>query len=286
MVTTKVSTGCVTFWTLSEHSNIEKLKESWDNLGFGKFVPEPRAPLACLKDALVDVVGNSRVLIRPLASKQGFVVVDEERGADENAYSPKFSARIVLGNPDPVFNTWNEDVSRVLDAYRAHVGRLTSAQVAGAMVKILNNLGATRLRPTGGVYWLTGDKLRTWEEITKGVSDAAIGISTTYVIEHELNADSIIAVRDAIVHEVTYESKKIAKELIDGDLGDRAVETRYREADSLRKKVEQYEEILGVCLSSLKESIDEIGNTRAMATLLLSSSPFEQEEASHAASVA
>ena len=78
-----------------------------------------------------------------------------------------------------------------------------------------------------------------------------------YVISHDLDADSVVAVRDAIVHEVVTEGKRLMDEILTGDLGERAVKTRKAEAAELKRKVVRYEEILGVGLSDLKRALDD-----------------------------
>ena len=95
MVKSRINSGAVTFWTLSEWTDIGRLRSAWGPLGLAKLVPDQRPPLACLKDALEEVVGTNHVLVRPLASKTGFVAVKEQRGTEDNAYAPLFSARVV-----------------------------------------------------------------------------------------------------------------------------------------------------------------------------------------------
>src|SRR5215213_10160868 len=130
MVKTRINTGCVTFWSLSTWTDIDRLRSAWGPLGLAKFVPDQRPPLACLKDALTEVVGTNDVLVRPLASKTGFVAVKEQRGTEDNAYAPLFSARLVDGQPDPVFSVTTEDTAKVLEAFRKFTGRLTAQQVS------------------------------------------------------------------------------------------------------------------------------------------------------------
>jgi hypothetical protein len=196
-------TGCVTFWTLSDGFNHDRLLSGWEGLGLAEFVPSPREPIACLRDALNETTANSHVLVRPLKSKTGYTVVRESRGEDENEFNPLFSARFLENGEWPIFSAVNEDTAKVTESYARLRGRLTNAQVAGALVKLMYHFGGTRLRPTGGVYWLSGDKVDGWKAATEALSLAAEGGSAlTYFVEHELDADSIVAVRDAIIHEV------------------------------------------------------------------------------------
>lgn len=273
-----LTSGCVTFWSLSEHTDVARLKAGWEALGLGAFVPEPRSPVACLKEALEETFGGSEVLIRSLAARNGFVVVKEQRGADDNAYETLFTAKVLDGKSEPMFTNFTEDTTAVLAAFRRHNGRLTNQQVGSALVKLMLHFGGARLRPTGGVYWLSGDRVEDWRAATDVLTAAADGgQSKSYFVEHELDADSIVAVRDALVTEVTNETRRIQQEIQSGELGGRALETRKNEAAALRQKVEAYEGILSVTLDSLKQGLDRIALSQGLAALMLSAiaTPFD-----------
>jgi hypothetical protein len=279
VITRSLHTGLVTFWTLAEWTDISRLREEWGAAGLEGYVPDQRAPVACLKDALAETFGGSQVLIRSLASKNGFVVVREQRGTEDNAYQTLFSARIIDGQQEPVFSNVSDDASKVLDAYRRYQGRLTGQQVGAALVRVLYSLGGTRLRPTGGVYWLPGDQVDTWERTTEAVGLAADGgRSVGYCISHELDEAAVLAVRDALVAEVTAETRRIAGEIQTGELGERALESRKNEAAALRQKVIRYEGMLNVALDGLKEGLESIEQSQALAALLLSAAatPFTE----------
>jgi hypothetical protein len=235
-------TGCVTFWTLAEWSDAARLKAGWEAVGLGRHAPALRPPVACLRDALLETMASQHVIVRPLASKTGFVVVREQRGTDENEYQALFSARIPDGESAPVFSMVTRDTARVEEAFRKGVGRLKAHQVSAALVAVMAELGGIRLRPSGGVYWLSGERVEDWARATDAVAHAADGgTSVAYCIRHELDAAAVLAVKDALVHEVTAETERLAKALLEGDLGDRAVAARKAEAARLREKVEEYE---------------------------------------------
>lgn len=278
-ITRSLGTGYVTYWSLSEHTNRDRLMAAWKALDLEEFVPEPRKPVACLKAALEDTFGGSQVLIRPLASKTGFVVVKEERGSEDNGYKTLFTAKAV--GEEPTFTNFTEDTTKVLEAYRRHFGRLTNEQVGGALVKLMNHLGGTRLRPTGGIYWVNSNRADEWRAAARGIQEAAEGgASQAYFIEHELNADAIVAVKDAIVREITNETRRLRDEITSGELGTQAIETRKSEAAALKAKVIAYEGILAVTLDHLKEGLDNIQLGQAMGDLMLSAlaTPFPQDE--------
>jgi hypothetical protein len=275
MVTMKVQTGLVVFWTLSEFTDRRRLMAAWSQAGFNKYVPEARANVAVLRDALAEVFAGSRFLVRPLAARTGFAVVREDRGQDENSYQPVLTAK-VLADQNPVYSGDVGKADEVNAAYHRHLGRVTAQQLSAALVKVLYNLGGTRLRPSGSIYWLVGDRANTWDRVVSGFELAADGgRSVGYVLRHDMDADAVVAVRDAIVHEVTTEAARLSQAILSGELGDKAVEARKKEALLLKRKVSEYEAILGVGLDHLKQTLDRVDQADATAALLLAADPFE-----------
>jgi hypothetical protein len=139
-------------------------------------------------------------------------------------------------------------------------------------VRVIDALGGTRLRPSGAVYWLPAPRLDRWADVAHAVEMASEGRpSAVYVLRHRLDADAVRAVRDAVVAEVQGEALRIRDEVLAGDLGGRALETRKRNAADLRDKVLLYEDLLDVGLKGLHVALDEADQAAATAALLLSS---------------
>lgn len=279
MVRTNIESGLVIYWSLTRWSSRSRLKDLWGEAGYSQYVPEPRPNISCLRDALNEVFGGSRHLVRRLATRTGFTVVHEERGENENAYRPFLTAKCLGEHSEPIFTGDTSKADEVLAAYRLHAGRIEAPQLAGAMVKIVSDLGGTRLRPTGGIYWLPGRRTVEWERVTEAIEAAADdGKSVCYSISHDLDEKAIFAVQDAIIQEVTSEAKRLYEEIHSGDIGERAIQSRKREAGTLRKKVAEYEALLGVGLDNLRTALDRVDQTNAVASLLLAADPFSQTE--------
>ena len=265
--------GAVVFWTASEFTDRDKLKAGLVLLGLDQFVPEPRPPASVLKDALEETLGGARVLVRPLADRDGFTVVKEERGKNANAYATALIARV--RNPDLPTIEYEPDDDRAIQvnrAFRRHLGRIPGVQLSACLVKVVEFLGGTRLRPTGAVYWVPGPKLDEWALAAQAVEAASDGKpSAVYLLRHRLDGDAVRAIRDAVVAEVQAASVRIAEEVTTGDLGGRALETRKQQARELRDKVLLYEELLSVGLAELHRAIDVADQAAATASLLLAS---------------
>src|SRR5688500_15269366 len=90
--------GAVTFWSLAAWSDRRRLADAFAPLGLVSHVPGPRPAPAALREALEQSFAGPLVLIRPLAARDGFAVVREERGPTGNRYATDRVAR-VTGDP-------------------------------------------------------------------------------------------------------------------------------------------------------------------------------------------
>ena len=262
--------GAVVFWTASEFTDRDRLRVGLAPLGLAQFLPEPRPPASVLKDALEEALGGSRVLVRPLADRDGFTVVKEERGKNANYYATELIARV--RNPVQIdYDPFDDRAIRVNTAFQRHLGRIPGTQLSACLVRMVEFLGGTRLRPTGAVYWIPGPKLEEWSAVAQAVEQASDGKpSAVYLLRHRLDADAVRAIRDAVVVEVQSATARIAEEVNGGQLGSRALETRKQQAQELREKVLLYEDLLSVGLAELHRAIDSADQTAATAALLLS----------------
>jgi hypothetical protein len=266
--------GAVVFWSLAEWSDRTRLAAELAPLGLGDLVPDPRPAPACLRAALDEAFAGPRVLVRPLASRDGFAVVKEDRGLAANRYQTELTARVAGDPPTLTFDPWDGRAVRVEHAYRAQLGRVPAGQVSAALVRAVEALGGIRLRPSGAVYWVPGPRLDAFADAARAVERAADGRpSSVYVLRHRLDRDAVRAVRDAVVQEVRAEADRICAEVSAGDLGTRALEARKRQAFDLRSKVVLYEDLLSVGLQGLHTAVDAADQAAATAALLLASQP-------------
>jgi hypothetical protein len=260
-----------------------QLTTHWSPLGLEAVVPDPRPAPAALRSALEDIFGGPRVLIRPLASRDGFAVVREDRGLDANQYQTDLTARVTGDPPSLTFEPWDSRAASVQAAFQSQLGRLSACQMSAVLVRIIESLGGTRLRPSGAVYWLPGNRDDEWGRIARAVEIAADGaLSAVYVLRHRLDQDAVRADRDAVVAEVQAEANRIRGDVLAGELGSRALETRKSQAGELRQKVLLYEDLLSVGLKGLHRAIDEADQAAATASLILATSNNQQPEPVHA----
>jgi hypothetical protein len=266
--------GAIVFWNLAEWTNRNQLATQFAAIGLEALVPDPRPAPAALRSALEDVFAGPRMLIRPLASRDGFVVVREDRGLASNRYQTDLTARVVNGDPPTLtFDPVDSRSMGVERAYQSQLGRLSACQVSSSLVRIIESMGGTRLRPSGAVYWLPGNRVDEWGRVARSVEIAADGaLSALYVVRHRMDQDAVRAVRDAVVTEVQAEAARIKEDVLTGELGGRALETRKKQAADLRDKVLLYEDLLSMGLKGLHRAVDEADQAAATAALMLAGS--------------
>lgn len=278
----KITAGILTYWELVSFYDRDKVRSGWNALGFDKFVPDQRSPLACLKDALLDATSDRDTLVRPLQASNGYSVVREHRGQDENSYVPLFNARIPVGLDYPVFSTAGEVVEKVEELYRKHRRLITGAQMSGKLVDIAYHLNGTRLRRNGGLYWLSEDKGDDWDMATTVMVESGdTPGSQLHLISHEMTPRAVLAVRDGLVHDIQTRVKHLHDEITSGEMGQRGLEARQKEILQLQAKAKEYEVMLDISLGDLRKGLDDLGQAAATASLVLlcePATPASQQE--------
>lgn len=275
----KVGGGLV-FWSISEWTDLGKLKEGLEAAGFDKYVPSPRPESAALKDALEEVFAGPGWEISRLKNSNAFEVVRLEKQPYPNPNQRTVEMLTQIGADRSIeFSKLDSTADAVVDSFNRHVGLVRAGSVTASLVSIMGALGGTPLRQRGGVYWLPPHRLDEWRRAAMAVESAGVGRpNACYLITHMMDGDAIRAVRDAIMAEVEAEARRINTDIDSGELGQRALERRQFEAEELRNKVILYEEMLGIGLTSLRQTIDETDIALGKATLLISAT----EELAHA----
>jgi hypothetical protein len=268
--------GAIVFWSLGEYFYRSLLLERWTATGFERFVPAPRPHTAALRDALQQVVGGPRRLIRPLKKRDGFTVKDEVLGEDDNDYTHYLVAKVASRPEDEKVRIAldplrAEEANRIVEQFNRYSGYLTRDQVASGLVALMLSLSATTLRPSGGLYWVPDFAVPHAAAAGAVVEECgASGRSALYVMRNVMDADACRAVRDAISAEVTAEIERLDGEVLGGALGERALQSRKDQVAELRLKVKEYEAILGEGLGALVQATQQTEEIICKAEVLQS----------------
>ena len=70
-----------------------------------------------------------------------------------------------------------------------------------------------------------------------------------------MDAETVRAVRDAVCREVTEAAEALKRDVAEGDLGEKALESRVSQAKSLHDRIEEYTEILGETTDLLHKAV-------------------------------
>ncbi len=277
------ATGAVVYWTCGP-TDREKLKENLDSLCLQGVVPAERTDAAALKMAVTEyqagtLKGKSRkkskdcdTIVQPHKDrkKNGFEVVDVERGEDQNFYTPDFSVRVDRDGERVkiVVSRGYADNSNLQRLFEQHKAQLGGSAVGKCLSDVVERLAGVALRPSGGVYWIPDASTELWTEVALAVEGAASekGGSSVYMMRTVIDACTVRAVKDAIVGEVTTAASLLAEE-ISGGLGEEALETRQRVAKRLHEKVRQYEEIIGEAMQGLHAVIETVEQSAMILAL-------------------
>lgn len=258
--------GRITFWRLPQHFNRDVLLEGLAKLGWKRHCPRERSNNSALKEALVYIVRSWKqddVLVRELESvgEDGFVVVRETKGAQENQYETWFRTKWEqpVDTVEPYTVTYDGEFSAdnsSIDVWFKHFrSRLTNHAVAKMLsVLIQDHLQGVSLKPSGGFYWIPPESVATYQELIKVVVAAADGDCTIYQPEFSLADESAVqAVRDAIVDDINHRAAVIESQASKEGVKETALKNRQRDAQLLHDRVKQYEGFLGETLDKCRE---------------------------------
>lgn len=270
--------GAVVFWSASATSDRAQIVAGFESLGIGHLAPEPKTPLAALRDALGHTFHGNGYLVQPLKNKKenGYEVLEVERGITANDYRQILSGRVVehagcvkvaLHPPSPT----------VLNAYQASLDYVTAGAVGKALVAVVDYLQGVPLRPSGGVYWIPERAIETWGKVAAAIESAAVKDteSNVYVMSNVMTADTIRAVRDAISLDVKTQVKTIHEEITAGDIGRFALASRENRLTKLRGRISEYESILGEIMPALHEMTKSCKDAAMTARLKATAEVFE-----------
>ena len=265
MVSTVQTSGCVTFWTVSDNTSYTALAAALANLPFAVKMPNPRTPGRALQAALTKKFGGPDRLVRPLDTKDGYCVVSEAKGSDDNSYQTIVTCKVTSDGHD-IATIPNGSVTRMVkDQWMIERDLVDARAITPALLWGVTVLGGVSLRRTGGIYFVPHAGMSQWEQLGQAVESA--GPNSVYRIRMEADTVTLRSVAVAITAEITEASDTLMDAIRNGGLGERAVANRKQAATILRRKVQAYEAILGKSLDGLVTMLDRVDAALTAATL-------------------
>tara|TARA_R100001082_G_scaffold34386_1_gene17857 strand:- start:8338 stop:9240 length:903 start_codon:yes stop_codon:yes gene_type:complete len=272
--------GVIVYWSLSEGTCFQTLVDGFDELGIRDCLPKKLNLGNALKRALTRNFPSHKYIIRPLGKGSGHlgygIVLETEHrdhltGDRRNTYAEELRVKVIgkggllCNDPNhPKFEAFSQD-------YYSERGKITAAQLGVQMVKVCKDrMVGTPLRQKGGVYWIPSHMEAKWDEIIRVVKEANPS-HTFYKVRTSGDEDTVSAVCDGLIQEVETRLSELTASLVEEDPekkpGKRALKTKRDSAQDLMEKVEAYSGILGKTFDDLKEKVEEVQATAAIALL-------------------
>lgn len=262
--------GAVTYWSLAEWSDVDRIRAALAAMALEGFAPAPPTPTVALRRALSEVFRRRSKLVRPLREGR-FAVVDEERAGDDLEYAIELRASAPEADGDgdePAFEPINHAaIPAVEDAYRRYRARVPALAVSGALTALAQHLGGVRLRESGGVFWLPADALDNWQAVVRAFEAAAeSGGTVVYRLRTVVDDAAVRAVGDAVTREVE-EAVADIREKVRDQVRPTALRRRVDESEAVLDKIERYEKILNQPLGALRKAAQEAEREASLAAL-------------------
>jgi hypothetical protein len=292
------ATGYITFWNLTAGTH-PTYEDGFKQLGLEEFTPTRQTPRQSLREATHDLMVGSYVLqpahrriLKSRTINKRLAVFDvylQQGPAELSKQSapppivPAFTTR--LDKNENVTLELHEGVEKIPHSsyatslahlqqmYRSERNTCTPSAVSKSLTATLESLNCTSLRPSrGGIHWIPESKLRKWQAVAEVVDrgsrhSAEKHVPHVHVLSVKRDKDLLIAVKQGLTHSIATAAKALVNDVQDSDLGQRAVENRQKEATILKRKVEEYEEILGETLDHLHVACDMAKTVVAEAVL-------------------
>jgi hypothetical protein len=252
-----------------------------DDLGYSKYVPNPRTDSSALVATVKAKEGGKNRLIagkgKPQKGKPaGVEVVDVERHLDTfNAYDPRNRFKVTGANGSTKVQRDDWDDEELTDAFLAEKAVLTTSAVNGAINAIMQ-------QELAGIPSLTGTyvpeaNVPAWKALAERLfgrwdsdgNQVAEGVCAGLYepASVQLDEDTIRSIRERLRAEVTEESTNIALEVAGGTLNSTQIQTRCDRAQRLLEKIAVYDREFGAAQEDLRK-VAEDANKMACYALL------------------
>lgn len=262
--------GFQVWWKFGRATVPGDLAKMLDDNGYERFSPEKRTWSASLKLAISDEIKKLQGsnLVRPLADqeKNGFSVMREIKGQDENQYPVLFHANV--SNEKVYCLKVSSDMgdqlaleSRLQKGAEFYHNVLTGAATGKVLVNIIRKrFDGTSIQDGGKMYFIPSKHLEEWKLIEKIFVGAAAPphFNRMYRLGYKIDENSMLAIKDQIESELLLETRRIMDDFKANDMSKRVLENRADKIDGLVKKMELYESILDTSLGSCRDQLADL----------------------------
>jgi len=261
--------GAVSYWKLKGVVDAAALAAAWsDEMLDHALLPVPPSGDTALGRAVHELAGKRR-LVRPLAKRGDWVIVDEEIVGTTLTYTNECRTHWDSQRSCPSVTPQNHPLaSKILANFTRVQTELSSEDISAWLVRLATKMSAISLRDTGGVYFVPRKGMEFWRSVVRALQAASQ--HRLFKLPAMKNAEVVEAVIDAVTAEAEAEAAVMEAELAkEGDdaLGARALTGRATRCEAVLAKVSTYEVLLGVKLDALRARMETLKADLATAAL-------------------
>lgn len=261
--------GSLVWWELSGLVDAQSLRSAWTAAGLdAALVPEDPPPRTALKRA-VETLSEQRKLVRPLAGKEGYSLVEETAEGEALSYKQSVVATVDSVGKLKIEPAEGSLAESIQASYQRHLDNLVPSDISTLLVRFTESLDAVALRARGGFYFLPPaavDRFRLAAQVIRSV-----GAHVCYEIPALRTESAVQAILAAVEREAAAEIEAFEAVLTNTEVGPRALTTQTKKCDRVATKVASYEALLGTSLVELQERLAGLRSRLAEATLLAQS---------------
>lgn len=254
--------GLVTYWRLSGPVTLSQLRTAWEKQGLDvALLPKPPGSTVALGRAVYEQQSKHR-LVRPLATRGSWAIVNETVTDDESTYATILTVKHdvhgpVMNSPLSAVGITTVDIhAAILRAYARHNNELAPEDISAWLIKLAHTQNALALRDTGGIYFIPRTGTEFWRRANLALEE--VSAHKVLKIPAMKNDEAVSAILEALSVEANNTITAFERDILktgDEALGERALETRQKECETLLRKVESYETLLGISLGKITGAI-------------------------------
>lgn len=265
--------GAVCYWRLSGPLSREKLAEAWDarNLHPDE-LPRPVSVPVAIRRAAMSMKQPGRLVISLKGDKGYTIAVDGH--SDGTTLQHRIECRVTGESwirVEPSDHPWRREIEA---EFEKQLRELQAMDISMWLVTQAERHDAVSLRDTGGFYFIPPHRLPAWRTLCEAVGAASS--HQLYEIPAMASEKAMLAVVDALSEEARAFAAKMEEELREGEIGQRAMESRQDRCHEMVDKIGRYEGLLGQSLDTLRA---RIGAIQAELTAGILSAMAEDDEA-------
>jgi len=268
--------GAIVWWRMSGDTQRADLVTAYIAAGLNeKEVWGDPGPASALRRSMHSLEEKRR-LVRPLEKRGAWALVTENVKGEDISHTNL--ATVHLGDDDkPTMNPVIPDLLQpILDGFDYYSRTWTTDDVSSWLThRVLHSCNAVTLRDTGGVYFVPRNLLDLWRRIVGALR--SVSAHRVFEVPALASEEAVASILDAVEREATTAATAMEEDLVEAELGARALRNRAEKCAAVVRKVESYEALLGTKLDVLRDRLLTLQGQLAAAALVALAAKSDDE---------